>query len=1702
MCSIPGLPTPGSEVSVLVTRVNPNSSWGLVELWVNIGHERNPIYAQMREEIQIPKRKFNGCEGKPADLCLVCISDTWHRARIVSSQSETYNVFLIDQGQLHITTNEALAWGQSDCFLLPPEMKSCILANVLSLEDTWSEKASNILKSLHGKSLKGLVQHVLMPERFILLDIPTVSKHMSMLGIAKKVPADEFKCLVQERLYLQKGVAPEVHLNVSLQAGKNPQYYYPELLTETFETVNVTEVYSPHSIFCKIKILTKAVKNISEQIQQHYEAGLDFEDAQPRTCGDPCAAKGKNSRWNRSLLKENMKSNGSVEVLHVDEGKTELVPVDDIKPLHEEFLKMPVFTYPCSMDGVENNGTGWTTEQTDYLKSLLLNQTVMAKLNSHDILQDVYNVTLHAFNGECINSNFTAKTGILSPLKTEEDSKVPAVLSSLCSHGDEQSVDLSKDDVNIDALQEETLPRTKDLDVNGRAADLDTSDVIYIQESSEHADPVVPSNSRHHAGFHYVMQNADDPDDVYTVGRSINVKVSCIESLQKFWCQTADNSDLLKHLMQDLQNHYESNHPGPLVESICVARNPDNNMWSRARIIASHHSPVVDVRFIDYGHTRKVPLQDVRPIDPAFLRLHAQAFQCCLFNLKNPSNPTAISGTDAALEEFMKFMDWSALSNTGLKCIVKAVTSDEDGVPLNVVDIEASSESACKRLAEIFAQAETPVPIPPEMQSDAYNYSTHNIDVGAKEAVHVTSSNSVNHLYCQLNRNSSLLDKVMENVKQLIGQSKCTGHPLRLNSICFAKYTDNQWYRGQVVEMSPKLKVKLVDYGDTLALNESDVRPFPTEAGIARSAPVQAVPLGLYNVPAEVPQEVNQWFADEAIGCNFTISVVAKEANGKLIVELFVGSLNVNKKVREMIHMTQQKVAKGLIQKTNQQLYISSTHTDVPNGDCLVEELMTQTVIPKMAEGDQANKSNAMCCGDQLHECSQSVTYATQDDLEITLDSHLTLDVILEASESVLTETFIQDGDSDSKLIKHSPPSCPEGNLNICMYQKPNISPNKTEDVYASCIVGPNHFWCQYANTEDLNLVSRLAQEAGKTQQDTLFTKSLDRGNPCLALFSSDNQWYRAQVLQRTESSLLVLFIDYGNESDVDIKNVRPLPQTLLDAAPQAFFCSLNGFDESRGSWDDDAYDDFYTRLVDKQLRVTVFNVGNHSGITVPKFAVQIQSDNVLVNEAMQKYWKTAAKECVETDNIQLENSIQDSQTEFNHTHLSVSKGSVNNVTYKKPNISKNQTEEVYASCIPEPHFFWCQYADMEEELRKISQLVQKAAQAQQNDVLPQTLVPGSPCLALFPSDGQWYRAQVLHRVDDAFHVLFIDYGNESNTMNVRPVPQTLLDMAPRALLCSLDGFDVSKGSWDDDVSEDFFNLLVDKPLKLRVLNMKNNLKIHTPQYNVEIECEGVLVNAAMKKYWKTSSEESVSKKSPQTETSLQKSQTESNTTQITFSKENVNAVMYREPEVSRIKAEMVYASCIVEPSYFWCQYANTEELNKVSQLAQEAGLKQHDLEFADSLSPGSPCLALFSSDEQWYRAQVICKEADSFRVRFIDYGNESNADFKNVRPLPQTLLDAAPQAFLCSLDGFEVSRGSWDDNVYDDFHTLLVDKPLRVTVLSMNNQTELAVPQFKVQVDCDGVVVKELMEKYWKGLNTDHSSAEAFRPEQDEEDC
>ncbi|XP_030628053.1 tudor domain-containing 6 [Chanos chanos] len=1628
MCSIPGLPSPGSDVSVHITRIHLNPLCILVEFWGNFDQDQKLAYQRMRKEIQFPKDAFHGSEGNPGDLCLVRIYETWYRARIVSRNGSLYSVFLIDEGRTLRATTNTLAWGQSDYFHLPPEVEFCVLANVLPLspENKWSPMAFEFLKTICGRTVKAFVQDVLVPHRTFLLDIPGLSRQLYEMGLARTLSVERFKEFVTRSLQSQTESVEGEKISslrsepaeVTEQIEKHQCYMYPELHNETVETVIVTEVTNPFRIFCQLKVFSQELKKLTDQITFHYEGRLGKSYLKPEVLGSPCAARGSDGKWYRSVIKQVMSSSSVVEVLHVDYGRKQSVQVENVRPLASEFFRMPVVTYVCSLHGVTDRGVGWTRSQIDYLKSLLLNRTVIAKFEYQSLSEGVHYVTLYGDGNTNINNLFSLRQKSLvksddsqgdyllckhvAPQKCQNlkaDAKCTNPLSS--GHFDEQepfsidSIPLNSSHLAVvhhvespskfwvqtqrftaefDQLMTDLAELYSDLDsAEGVIRDpvpgllcaaksqddafyravihevLDEKAKVYFFDygNSEIVDcfslrvlptlyqklpalalkctlsDIRPKGDRWSqratllfsktvadrvlnlhvcdksqdtyvvrlsdpaldgekdlskllcsAGFAYaeklrkpVDSTASRPQIVFTeqdpqlrpdvcetntwplqspahnptateskssfkeylfpIGSSLEVIVSYIESPNDFWCQMANNAGCLKLLMQDIQNYYansEFQHP---LEAACVARHPENGLWYRALIIQKHPTPEVDVLFVDYGQTKRVAVQEIRSINPAFLKLKGQAFRCSLYNLIHPAS--TLDWSADATAQFQEFVDVAASMNVVLKCTIYAVMYDAHKVVFNVVDLETPFQSICSLLVQRGLANRAPpkkAPLPP-FRLDTYYYSTHNIKTGSEEEVSITCVRSVNQFYCHLRRNSKDIKRLSDKVNYLCRQLKFIECPQTFGTVCFAKYTDDQWYRGQIKSTKPSIVVNFVDYGDMLEIERSDLLPVPIEAGEIMSMPVQAVECGLSDIPEDVQSEVNSWFEDYVIDRSLKALVVAKDPSGKLIVELYDGKSQVNAKIRERFRIEierEEVTSKGKDFRSKKSADVKAErapHVEVqprhenPTLRHRRENLSGQ----QWSQGYKGKRSASEPFKTTKKRSNDQRQVSSQDESEHAQTQRMCSHVPEQENSIVGTDnmqTHSRLGDLPLKILK----------------------PGMEADIFVSHCNSPWSFFVQLATDEDE--IYSLVEKLNQTQ---LGSEHIDLSNFCegdllSAIFPEDNSWYRAVVRERTNSDTVnVEFIDFGNTAEVSGSQICGLAKSFLGFPRFSIHCSLSEVDAINGE-DKDTVSIFKNEIAENAATLKCQFIKQ----TDTKWEVKLEASGAELGH-----------NSVSEDNRALTTMEPESLCAVQELPA----GDTVCSFYREMEMSAGQTLEVYASSIVGPQYFWCQYAES-DKLQKISDDVQKAAEIQK-PLSRQSLSLGNACIALFTEDKLWYRAKVISKQGDMLSVLFVDYGNESEVHDseVRELPTELADVPPQAFACQLEGFDVSEGSWVDGAADRFSDSVTDRLMKLTVLRLGCTEDKEIPHY-VKVECDEHVVSDMMKDFWKSFNSEGV----------------------------------------------------------------------------------------------------------------------------------------------------------------------------------------------------------------------------------------------------
>jgi staphylococcal nuclease domain-containing protein 1 len=102
-----------------------------------------------------------------------------------------------------------------------------------------------------------------------------------------------------------------------------------------------------------------------------------------------------------------------------------------------------------------------------------------------------------------------------------------------------------------------------------------------------------------------------------------------------------------------------------------------------------------------------------------------------------------------------------------------------------------------------------------------------------------------------------------------------------------------------------------------------------------------------------------------------------------------------------------------------------------------------------------------------------------------------------------------------------------------------------------------------------------------------------------------------------------------------------------------------------------------------------------------------------------------------------------------------------------------------------------------------------------------------------------------------------------------------------------------------------------------------------------------------------------------------------------------------------------------------------------------------------------------FDGDDGWYRVRVEGKKADGFlRVIFVDYGNRTELDANEIRPLSKELSSIPPLARQCSLAGLVSSfREEWKEAATEVFGQMCFAKEFlaRVELKDKNNRLHLS---------------------------------------------
>ncbi|KAJ8275209.1 hypothetical protein COCON_G00098340, partial [Conger conger] len=655
----------------------------------------------------------------------------------------------------------------------------------------------------------------------------------------------------------------------------------------------------------------------------------------------------------------------------------------------------------------------------------------------------------------------------------------------------------------------------------------------------------------------------------------------------------------------------------------------------------------------------------------------------------------------------------------------------------------------------------------------------------------------------------------------------------------------------------PVLLVQFVDYGDTLEVDRADLLPIPIEASEIMSVPVQAVECGLSDVPANVPSDVNGWFANTATDHSFRALVVAKEPCGKLMIELYDGKAQVNSKIKEKFCIEAQRKEPVSYQQCDVRLQLqkgpSTKYSEpVKMNECKPKLLPQQTEVYERRE--------------RLRQVFDSDGHSQQKQEHVRKHSHAVipwkpLEAIGGKHENLQRHQIPQ---SHSELNEPPRNSQDEYGGDLCTVsntQEQNfpklddlpsksVKPGLSAEVFVSHCDSPSSFFVQLTDEENeiFSVVEKLNKDPSALKQ--VDTSKLQQGDLVNAEFADDCSWYRAAVREKMGNhKVQVEFIDFGNTATVSSSKLCRLDKQFLQLPRYSIPCFLSGIPSGHTvQWDNEIVAKLKKIVGENAEKKLECNFIKQTGYI---WEVSLVDQEVVLADMLFESGVTDLNLSDASDkpeSLVLVNTLPEKSK--NESEIDVT-----TLVYKIPDISEGQTFEVYASSVVGPDYFWCQYAHS-DELQKISELVGEIMNsAVQEAAWADVFFTGSPCLALFKDDEQWYRGEVMTKMENVCSVLFVDYGNESEVEqnSMKPVPPLLMEAPPQALLCQLEGFDPSQGSWDESAADRFFGLVTDEVLSVTVLKVKNSKDRRTPRYQVRVVRNEEVINYTMQDHWKNS---------------------------------------------------------------------------------------------------------------------------------------------------------------------------------------------------------------------------------------------------------
>ncbi|KAL6267474.1 hypothetical protein P5V15_000550 [Pogonomyrmex californicus] len=1127
-----------------------------------------------------------------------------------------------------------------------------------------------------------------------------------------------------------------------------------DIALTSVKNCEVVFINSPSDFFIQLSPDCLELNPIMESIATTYETGGETMQTSEIQSGTYCIAQySEDLKWYRAVIKSVEENSATVEF--VDYGNTESVDFTNIKVILEEFLKLPMQAVHCKLLGLAN----------------IDNQENQLEIFSEKA------------EGKSLQVEFVAEeNGIYEVLLCEVVDSVP-----------------NTNYINEEFCAIADLIKAKQTAASKKATEAfvtETKIVDYAPLDSKWQTISCESESKQ------------------------NVIITWFINPNKFFCQLLSKEAEFSAMMSEIQKIYanrESVSQKLQIGSAIIAKFSEDGALYRAEVVSNYAKDAYVVQYIDFGNCAIVYRDNIYPVEKKFMQLPKLAVQCSLKDIV-PNNNN---------------LSWSEVDNNALdncfnadkyECIFHSLNDNQYIISLNYNGQDVNNMLIERNLATIATKTlvET-IDETSNTEVQAFN-NIERVDIsllsGQTLKMRISDVKSTNQFYVQLpsaSRCENIVDQYMTDKNPKV-MPRLSTRELCLGAGCLVSI-HGVWKRAVVINCTRSVgfDIKLIDTG-TYDEILNDALALPGELAVMQN---QALECSLQNTSSIDADKRLKEFEGKEI-----LVYVEEVNNSRLIVKLYDlvgnGIMNIEEKILPICPMP-------ILSSTHEVIPTYADHsTNIwlrRNSDAELETKLLEDLQQYYTNSGQKLKpeEHLLCAAKSTYDgqwyrakiisYTKTMVYVSYidygNDEDIPLESIMILEpqfyepyqlavkvslsvsfIGTEAEQINILQTYlkiktftavfynvrkkwivdlIENGEKLSDKLR---------SLNLVKTEQTESEPlsqiGETSipgrfDVCVSHVDSPSQFWLQYTDK-----IASLNEKQEQLQLEVPNFSTIDgipeEGTLCIASYSIDNLWYRAEVLDADEDITTIRFIDYGNTDVIDNKtsSIRQIPDTWKNLEIFALKCRLDIIPVDTEDWSESTCERFRNLVMSAEtLQVQIV------ADTMPK-RVELFIDNKSVSETL-----------VEEKHAIIINTEQEPVDEIVDLEL--------------------DPHSAFVCHVNSPSEFWVQ------EEKSVADLEVMADRFMVADMFPKIddIKEGLLCVAKYPEDEQWYRARVVSHDENGTQVIYIDYGNSAVSTEIRTIPEDLASIPPLSRKCCLELPSQIK-EWSEQAREEFVKLAAD----------------------------------------------------------------------------------------------------------------------------------------------------------------------------------------------------------------------------------------------------------------------------------------------------